>query len=128
MTVQAATQTQVLGDLHGTKDAVVGWQVVWATMANGDTGQPVEIPGYADKTIQVTGTFGTGGSVACEGSNDRVNFAALTNPTGTVIAITAANIQAVTEAVLQVRPHVTAGDGTTALVVTMFFRNTQQKF
>lgn len=128
MAVQAVTQTEVLNDLHGTLDAVAGYQLVWAAMANGDTGLPVLLPGNADRTIQVTGTFGTGGSVALEGSNDGTNFFALTDPTGTVIAITSAGIKAITEACMYVRPHVTAGDGTTALVAKMFCRNTQVKF
>lgn len=127
MTV-AATTTQVLGNLNGTNDALVGWKVVWAGMVNGDVGAAVSFPGFADRTVQVEGTFGTGGSVAAEGSNDATNFRALTDPQGTAIAITSAGIKAITEACVQVRPHVTAGDGTTSLTVTMFFRNTQNRW
>lgn len=128
MGVQPCTRTQVLTDLHGSLDAVAGYQLAWAAMANGDTGAPQMLPGNADRTIQVTGTFGAGGSVAAEGSNDGVNYFALTDPTGTTIAITSAGGKAITEACMYIRPHVTAGDGTTALVATMFCRNTQQKF
>ena len=128
MTVQAVTKTQILTDLHGTLDAMSGWNFTWAAMANGDTGAPVNFPGNADKTIQVTGTFGAGGSATLQGSNDGVNYFALTNPTGTVIALTANGISAVTEACQFVRPAATAGDGTTALVAVVFARNTQQKF
>jgi hypothetical protein len=128
MTAQAVTKTQILTDLHGTLDALSGWNFTWAAMANGDTGAPVNFPGYGDKSIQVTGTFGAGGSCTLEGSNDGVNFFALTNPTGTTIALTAAGIVAVTEAAQFIRPHVTAGDGTTALIAVVFARNTQVKF
>jgi hypothetical protein len=128
MTVQAVTKTQILTDLHGTLDAVAGWNFTWATMANGDTGAPVNFPGNADKTIQVTGTFGAAGSCTLQGSNDGVNYFALTNPTGTTIAMIVAGIQAVTEACQFVRPAVTAGDGTTALVAVVYARNTQPKF
>ncbi len=131
MTVQAVTQTQILGSIHngpsGT-DTVVGWDNVWAAMANGDTGAPIQMPGYGDKSIQVTGTFGAGGSCTLEGSNDLTNptnFFPLTTPAGTTIAITSAGLVAVTEACLWIRPHVTAGDGTTALVAKVFCRNTQ---
>ena len=125
MTVQAVTQTQILGGIHnGATDAVCGFINTWATMANGDTGKPVQLPGYGDKSIQVTGTFGSGGSCTLEGSNDGTNYFALTNPTGTTIAVTAAGLVAVTEACLWVRPHVTAGDGTTALVAVVFTRHT----
>lgn len=131
------TVTRVMG-----QNGLDGYQVTWATMLNGDVGLAVGnaigdgasavkfsqggfFSGFADKTIQVEGTFGAGGSVAAEGSNDGTNFRALTNPQGTTIAVTSAGIAAITEAVIGVRPHVTAGDGTTSLTVTMFFRKTQ---
>lgn len=133
------TITRIMG--QGSLD---GWQVKWGPMANGDVGLPVGstigdgagaiVPsggsgffaGYADKSIQVSGTFGAGGSVACEGSNDGgSNYFAMTDPSQTVIAITAAGGKSVTEATIWVRPHVTAGDGTTSLTATMFFRKTQ---
>lgn len=122
-----------------------GWQVVWPAMKNGDVGAAVGstisgttggaaspapgggfMSGFCDKSIQAVGTFGTGGSVACEGSNDAgANWLALNDPFGNVIAITAAAMKEITEAVIWIRPHVTAGDGTTSLNVTMFFRKTQ---
>lgn len=103
----------------------VGDQVftyTWATMANGDTGAPAQITNLADKTLTVTGTFGTGGSVQFEGSNDGTNWFILKDPSSTTIIKTAAGISAVLEHPLQVRPHVTAGDGTTALVVILMAR------
>ena len=110
-------------------DATVdGWKVTWGPMQNGDVGAPVQFAGYADKSFQATGTAGTGGSISCEGSNDGANFAVLTVPAGTAATLTSSTlpgIMAITEATIQVRPHVTAGDGTTSLTVTMFFRKTQ---
>jgi hypothetical protein len=131
MAIQTVVKTQVLVDLHGTLDAIAGWTLAWGTstpLANGDTGTPVLLPAYADKSIQVTGTFGASGSATLEGSNDGVNYFALTTPSGSTVAITAAGGAAITESTEWVRPHVTAGDGTTALVVTVFARATQQKF
>lgn len=102
-----------------------GWQVTWGPMANGDTGDPVKLlAGHADKSIQVEGTFGAGGSVAAEGSNDLVNYRPLTDPQGNTIALAAGGIKSITEATIMFRPHVTGGDGSTALVVTVFFRRT----
>jgi len=124
------TRTQVLGDtgLGDTGSYIAGWLYTWGPMANGDVGQPATtVRGFVDRSVQAEGTFGSGGSVAAEGSNDGTNFRALTNPQGTTIAITSGGIQQVTEAVAQFRPHVTAGDGTTALTVTAFFRNAQQR-
>lgn len=121
-----------------------GYQVTWGPMANGDVGAPVGstiyaanavdtpapgggfMSGFADKTVQVVGTFGAGGSVALEGSNDGgVNWFALSNASAQTIAITSPALQEVIEAVIWLRPHVTAGDGTTSLTVTMFLRKTQ---
>lgn len=98
-----------------------GWIASWPAMANGDVGEALELPGYQDRSIQAAGTFGTGGSVAAEGSNEGTNYAALRDPSSTTIALTAAGVKGVLEATRYIRPHVTAGDGTTALNVTMFF-------
>lgn len=141
MTVRNPVITRVIG-----QQGLDGWQVTWAGLQNGDTGAPVGstigdgaaavsatggglMSGFADKTIQLGAgsTLGVGGSVAAEGSNDGgTSWGALTNPTGTVIALTALSaIQAITEAALWVRPHVTAGDGTTSITIVMFLRKTQ---
>lgn len=102
------------------RDAVI---LTWGPMLNGDTGEPCAYPSHSDKSLQVTGTFGTGGSVAVQGSNDGVTFPALNDFTGTVIAMTAAGIKGVGENTLYVRPAVTAGDGTTSLTVTMLLKH-----
>jgi hypothetical protein len=128
MAVQPVTKTQVLTDLHGTLDAIAGYNLQWAAMANGDTGASVALPGAVDRTIQATGNFGAGGSVTLEGSNDGVNYFSLSNPGGAAIALTAAGGSVALGAVQSFRPRVTAGDGTTAIVVTVFTRNTQNKF
>jgi hypothetical protein len=120
MSVDTPTFTKVIGPTGGI-DAVVA---TWGPMANGDTGSPLKRPDLVDRSLQVTGTFGAGGSVAVEGSNDGVNFYALSNPQGTTIAVTAAGIVQIEEATVYVRPHVTAGDGTTSLTCTMCARRT----
>lgn len=98
----------------------------WANMANGDDGEPVELPDYADRSVQVEGTFGTGGSCAVQGTNDSANYRALTDPQGVTIGVTAAGIKQVAEMTRKVRPKITAGDGSTSLTVTMFFRRTRK--
>ena len=92
------------------------------TKATDDAGSPVELPNYSDRSVQVTGTFGTGGSVRIEGSLDGTNYATLTDPQGNALDVTAAKIEAISEAVRYIRPRVTAGDGTTTLVVTILFK------
>ncbi|HEY8837230.1 MAG TPA: hypothetical protein VIO16_06010 [Dehalococcoidia bacterium] len=120
MGVVAPAFSKVIGPSGG-QDAVV---ISWGPMVNGDTGTPVKRPDLVDRSMQVTGTFGAGGSVAVEGSNDGVNYYALSNPQGTVIAVTTAGIVQIEEATVFVRPHVTAGDGTTSLTCTMCARRT----
>lgn len=96
--------------------------VTWAAMANGDTGAPFYMSSWADRSIQVAGTFGAGGNCKFQGSNNGTTYIVLTDPQGNALDITAAKIEAVTECVAQVQPNISAGDGTTALTVTMFAR------
>lgn len=95
------------------------WAVSWSTMANGDSGEPLQNPGSADRSVQVTGTFGVGGTVVLQGSNDGTNYRTLTDPQGNALSFTAAAIEAVQEITRYTRPSVTGGDGTTSLTVTL---------
>ena len=94
----------------------------WPALPNGTDGTPSEYSGYTTKSVQVTGTFGAGGSVSLEGSNDGVNWFVLTNPGATALTFTAAGMAVVVEATRYIKPVITAGDGTTALTVTVFAR------
>jgi len=98
-------------------------KVVWGPMANGDTGAPVGLAGYSDRSVQVTGTFGAGGNCRIQGSNDGTNYATLADPQGNALDVTAAKIEAVLEIAAAIRPNITAGDGTTAITVTMIARS-----
>lgn len=94
----------------------------WATMANGDDGSPAELIPWADRCVQVTGTFGAGGTVVIEGSNDNSTWATLYHAQGSAASFTAAGIRQIVETPRYVRPRVTAGDGTTSLTVSMTLR------
>lgn len=96
--------------------------ITWTPLANGDSGSPLEMAGAADRSAQITGTFGTGGTIVLEGSNDGTNYVTLTDPQGNAISKTAAGIEQIEEITRYVRPRVTGGDGTTALTVTMLAR------
>lgn len=92
-------------------------------MANGDSGQVFSGPDYGgDATVTFEGTFGVGGSITLNGSNDNVNFYPLTDPQGNAITKTAAATETIEEAPLYIRPNVTAGDGTTLLQCRVLFR------
>lgn len=97
----------------------------WVAVANGDKGQPLEAGEFADKTVQVFGTFGSGGSVTMEGSNDprvitdssNAIWFTLADPQGNAITKTSAAGEGILENPRFIRPSCTAGDGTTSLTV-----------
>lgn len=96
--------------------------VTWTGLLNGDQGLPVESVDFADRTAQFSGTFGAGGSITLEGSNDNVSYVALTDPQGNAITKTTAALEVIEEGPRYARPNVTAGDGTTSLTVTIWGR------
>lgn len=95
------------------------WVCRWTPLLNTDTGNPFENPGSSDRSVQVTGTFGVGGSVQIEGSNDGTNWSILTDPQGNNLTFTSSKIEAVSELTRYIRPNVTAGDGSTSLTVSL---------
>lgn len=97
-------------------------RIIWDGLGTGDTGQPFTLSQYADRSVQVVGTFGAGGAIVVEGSNDGTNFSTLTDPQGNSISISTAKIEAVSEIVVALQPRVSGGDGTTDLNVVMLVR------
>jgi len=102
-------------------------KIKWAPLANGDSGAAVDLNDYPTRSVQVLGTFGTGGSVTLQGSNDGgTTWATLTDQSGTNLTFTAAGIKSIQQSTEYIRPTVTAGDGTTALTVYVFLRGRDQ--
>lgn len=98
-------------------------RAVWSGVLAGDVCLPVDYDAYADRTVQIAGTFG-GATVAVQGSLEKVptNWAVLTDPQGNDLNISAAKIEMVVENTAFVRPAVAGGDGSTDLTITMFMR------
>lgn len=96
-----------------------GSTVVWPLVPNGNQGDAVA-EDWLTASFQVAGTFGAGGSVQMEGSNDNAAWVKL-SPAALVAAGFFAPL-AVNERPKYIRPNVTAGDGTTALTVTGFLK------
>lgn len=94
----------------------------WTGLLVGDTGSPVQFNKYADRCTQITGTFGVGGSVSMEGSNDGVNWFPVNKMAGGAATFTAAGGGQLLDNPLFMRPNVTAGDGTTNTKVTLVAR------
>lgn len=104
------------------ENLIGGFKIVtWANLANGDDGTPFKYPVFADRTIQVTGTFGSGGTALVEGSNfsSAPTYATLNDPQGLPLSFTSAKIEQVLENTYSIRPRVSAGDGTTSLTVRL---------
>lgn len=94
--------------------------VTWTALAEGDSGSPVDISTFADRTVQFTGTFG-GTTMTLEGSNDGTNWVGLQygSTTTDAISCTSADMFNIYENPRYVRPLSTGGTGT-AVVVTVF--------
>lgn len=84
--------------------------VSWKNLAGTDSGTPVSIGEYYDRSVQISGTFG-GATVTIEGSNDGVSYFPLTDPQGNAISKTTGGIEQIMELTRFVRPVVTGGTG-----------------
>lgn len=100
--------------LPSTHGVTISW-----TLANGDDGQPWDTQDFPDWSAQLLGTFGAGGTVVLEGSNQETPtvYSTLNDPQGNALSVTSAKIEQALELTRWVRPRVTAGDGTTAIQV-----------
>lgn len=99
------------------------------TQTGSDTGQPFECPGASDRSVQVTGTLGSGGVVRIEGSNlaqptaNAADWFPLTDPQGNALDINAVGRgEAISEVTRWIRPRVTAGDAATSFTVDLLAR------
>ena len=100
-------------------NSVFEWDAL--TLASPD-GTPVGFTATGDKTVQVQGTFGAGGTVVLQGTLDNVNWFTLRDPSGNLLSFTSSNLRAILEATMSVRPLVTGGDGSTSLTVLVLIR------
>lgn len=96
----------------------------WSPLTFGDTGDAVGATGTGDRTVQILGTFGVGTSVAIEGTLNGTDWQTLRDPTGNLLTFSAPGLKAVLENVIQLRPHVIAGDGTEQITVLVAVRRT----
>lgn len=100
----------------------VKWEAITDT---DDVGAAVALGNFRDRSVQVFGDFGTGGTVVIEGSNDGgTTYSTLTDPQGNALSFTAAGLEAITEVVGHIRPRKTAGT-TVDVDVHMFLGGNQ---
>ena len=107
---------------RGSDHSVMKFKFETLTTAN-DNGASISFSEWADRSVQVTGTFGSGGTLKFQGSNDSgQTWADLTDPQGNAISFTSAGLETVTEITELARPYVSAGDGSTDLDVFILCR------
>lgn len=132
-TVGAITLAGVAATLVLAITPVISWErqgesatVTWPAMTavsvgsmtpNGASG-PQRI-GYYQASLQASGTWGAGGSVKLQGSNDGANWWDLT-PAALTSAGGFAGLGA-SERPKYIRPNVTAGDATTNITITAWY-------
>lgn len=110
----ASTLAQAIGSVTSAD----GGLSVWGGIANGQVG--TFAPFRSGKvSLQVIGTFGSGGSIKLQGSNDLINWNDLSPATLTAAGFFAA--LGANEKPRAIRPNCTAGDATTSLTVTAWF-------
>lgn len=89
------------------------FSIVWSGLLNTDDGAAWEWNrGAAERSVTVSGTFGAGGTLVMEGSANGATWTSI----GTIQSAGGLGLYSDWR---YIRPRVTAGDGTTNLVVTM---------
>lgn len=77
-------------------------------LATGDDTAPIQMPDYADRCVQVNGTFG-GATVTIEGSSDGVNYDPLHDTQGNVVSFGASGFAQLLEVPLYTKPVLNGG-------------------
>lgn len=97
-------------------------RTAWALTTADHTGDYAALPGFPDRCIQVSGTFG-GATVLVEGSNDNSVWATLHDPSGAELSFSAAAIAAVLENPLYIRARLSPAGAGATVSATMVSRN-----
>lgn len=107
MAIKAIVETRI----DPRRDIMESVLISWLALANGDTGSPVQIPEFADRTVQFgkTGDAYGGGTIVLEGSNDGATWFTLKSPLGTALSTAVNAMHAVLEVPQFVRPNLGGG-------------------
>lgn len=94
----------------------------WVDMQQGGDGAPIVTPDWADKTVEVFGTFGIA-TISIQGRNDpTAPWTVLTDPFGVALTFSAAGVRVILQGTIYIRPLVNSGDGTTNLQCNILSR------
>lgn len=100
------------------------------TKATDDVGAWYELkntgPRYGDKTVHAYGTFGTGGKLQMQGTNELApaggNEFVVEDSANNDMEFTVKDAKVASQNPVRIRPAITAGDGTTDLTCEMVIR------
>lgn len=87
----------------------------WAAIGDADTCTAIPMSGAADRSVQITGTFGSA-TIDIQGSNDGTNYAVLTDPQGNTISKTSASLEQIMELTRYIKPVTTGGSSSSTTV------------
>lgn len=95
--------------------------IVWANLSQvNDTAEACNsLSEYDDRSVQITGDFGTTGNIALHGSNNNTDYVILNDPLGNLINFGVTGLKQVLEYTRSVKPVLSTPDGSTDLTVTM---------
>lgn len=97
---------------------LVTWETLTSTNA---VGAAIQMGGFADRTVHITGTFGSA-TVVIQGSNNGTDWVTLADPQGNALSKTAAAIESILELTRYLRVSTSGGDGTQDIDVLLFMR------
>ena len=108
-------------------DAIV---YTWESLTVSDIyGNPVKMPGSADRSVQITGALGSGGAITMYGSNvvapdlsDDDDWFVLRDAGFNPLVLSSLTGEEVVTLPLWIRPKLTAGDGETDLTVHLVMK------
>jgi len=108
----------VAGSTVATNDSGI-FSYSWS-LAAGDTGKPVSMAAWPDKTVTITATFGSatlrGSNLAAPDDTNTAHWFNLTDPQGNAITLTANGGELIAENPLWISPITTGGS---AYVITV---------
>jgi type IV secretory pathway TrbL component len=111
-----ATITPVITVFENAKFSRQLIQVTWNAVTEADTCAPVECGDFADRSVQIAGTFGAA-TVTFQGSNDDTTYSILTDPQGNNISKTSAGLEEITEVTAYAKPVATGGTSQSLKIV-----------
>ena len=104
-------------------------RATWTGFNATGVGTPLDAPTLPDKTVQVFGTFVSGGgTIIIEGENTATgaNWVTLNDPQGDALSFTTGTVAAILENPARIRPRMSAQASTTDLSVVIIAQSMQR--